>query len=219
MRPALPLIAIVLLALPGVATAKRPPEGFAPAQPQPVLPPAAATGGIFNVNMGYAALVEGNRAKRVGDPLTILLVEQTTTSKSVGTKTDRSGGASITPPSEGALSFASPNALKASSQSSFKGAGNSAQTNSLGGEVGVTIAEVRPNGTALVRGEKRMLLSQGNEWVQFSGIVRLADVDQQNRVRSNQVSDMRIEYTGNGAIQRAGREGWLSHLFNVVSPF
>jgi flagellar L-ring protein precursor FlgH len=219
MRTTPPLIALALLALPGVAAAKRPPEGFAPALAQPALPPPVANGSIFNVNNGYAALVEGSRAKRVGDPLTILLVEQTTTAKTVGTSTDRSGGASITPPSEGALSFASPNALKASSQSSFKGAGNSTQTNSLGGVVGVTIAEVRPNGTALVRGEKRMLLSQGNEWVQFSGIVRLADVDEQNRIRSNQVSDMRIEYTGNGAIQRAGREGWLSHLFNVVSPF
>jgi flagellar L-ring protein precursor FlgH len=219
MRTTTALVALVLLALPGVAAAKRPPEGFAPALPQPAPPPPMANGSIFNAGLGYAALVEGTRAKRVGDPLTILLVEQTTTSKSVGTKTDRSGGASITPPSEGALSFASPDALKASSQSSFKGQGNSSQTNSLGGEVGVTIAEVRPNGTALVRGEKRMLLSQGNEWVQFSGIVRLADVDQQNRIRSNQVSDMRIEYTGNGAIQRAGREGWLSHLFNVVSPF
>ena len=213
------LLALALLALPGIALAKRPPEGFAPALPRPVAPPPAASGSIFNVNAGYAALVEGTRAKMVGDPLTIVLAEQITTSKSVGTKTDRGGGASITPPSEGPLAFASPEALKASSQSSFKGQGNSSQTNSLAGEVGVTIAEVRPNGTALVRGEKRLLLSQGNEWVQFSGIVRLADIDQQNRVRSTQVSDMRIEYTGNGAIQRAGREGWLSHVFNLVSPF
>lgn len=223
MRTITSLIALALIVAPGVAPgiawAKKPPAGFAPTLPQPVPPPPAASGSIFNVNAGYAALVEGNRAKMVGDPLTILLVEQTTTSKTVGTKTDRSGGASITPPSEGLLSFASPAALNASSQSSFKGQGNTTQTNSLVGEVGVTIVEVRPNGTALVRGEKRMMLSQGNEWVQFSGIVRLADVDAQNRVRSTQVSDMRVEYTGNGSIQRAGREGWLSRVFNIISPF
>jgi flagellar L-ring protein FlgH len=219
MRTATSLLALVLFAMPGVATAKRPPTGFAPMLPAPAAPLPASSGSIFNVHAGYASLVEGNRAKMVGDTLTILLVEQTTTSKTVGTKTDRSGGISLTPPSEGPLAFASPEALKASGQSSFKGQGNTTQTNSLAGEVGVTIVEVRPNGTALVRGEKRMLLSQGNEWVQFSGIVRLADVDTQNRIRSNQVADARIEYTGNGSIQRAGREGWLSRVFNIVSPF
>jgi flagellar L-ring protein precursor FlgH len=219
MRTTTSLAALALVLSPGIAVAKKPPQGFAPALPQPVAPAPGSNGSIFNVNAGYAGLVEGTRAKMVGDMLTILLVEQTTTSKTVGTKTDRGGNASITPPSEGPFAFASPEALKAASQSSFKGQGNTTQTNSLVGEVGVTIVEVRPNGTALVRGEKRMLLSQGNEWVQVSGIVRLADVDQQNRIRSNQVADARIEYTGNGSIQRAGREGWFSRLFNIVSPF
>ena len=74
----------------------------------------------------------------------------------------------------------------------------------------VTIAEVRANGTALVRGEKRMMLSQGHEWIQFSGIVRLADIDQNNRIASTRVADARIEYAGKGALQRASRQGWLS---------
>lgn len=200
------------------AMAKKPPKGFEPT-PAPIVQPRPADGSIFNVNMGYGALVEGNRARRVGDPLTILLIERTTTSKTVGTKTDRDGSASITPPTAGPLDFLNPNALKAASQSNFKGSGNTSQTSSLNGTVSVTIAEVRPNGTALVRGEKRMLLSQGDEWIQFSGIVRLADVDENNTVPSSRVADARSEYSGRGSIQRAGREGWLSRFFNMVSPF
>jgi flagellar L-ring protein precursor FlgH len=200
------------------AMAKKPPKGFEPT-PAPVIQPRAADGSIFNVNMGYGGLVEGTRARRVGDPLTILLVERTTTSKTVGTKTDRDGNASITPPTAGPLKFLDPNALKAASQSSFKGNGNTSQTSSMNGTVAVTIAEVRPNGTALVRGEKRMLLSQGDEWIQFSGIVRLADIDEDNSILSSRVADARSEYSGRGSIQRAGREGWLSKFFNMVSPF
>jgi flagellar L-ring protein precursor FlgH len=64
-----------------------------------------------------------------------------------------------------------------------------------------------------------LLLSQGQEWVQFSGIVRLGDIDQNNSLVSTQVADARIEYAGNGAIQRASREGWLSKFFNILSPF
>ena len=215
------LIGAALLALNAAGPAwagRKPPVGFGATLPQQPAP-RPADGAIFNASAGYAGLVEGRRAHAVGDPLTIVLVEQMTTSKSASSKTDRAGSANIVPPSAGPLSFLDPNALKASAGSSFNGKGNAAQTNSLGGSLSVTIAEVRPNGTALVRGEKRLLLSQGQEWVQFSGIVRLGDIDQNNSLVSTQVADARIEYAGNGAIQRASREGWLSKFFNILSPF
>ena len=200
--------------------AAKPRPGFEPTLPAPPPPaPRVADGSIFNVSTGYAPLHEGHRARAVGDPVTILLVETTTTSKSAGSKTQRGGGASITPPTAGPLSFLNPDALKASSQSSFNGQGNATQTSTLAGELSVTIAEVRPNGTALLRGEKRLLLSQGQEWIQFAGIVRLTDIDVDNRVASSRVADARIEYAGNGSIARAGREGWLSKFFNIISPF
>jgi flagellar L-ring protein precursor FlgH len=203
---------------PALAKAK-PPAGFEPAFPSASAPARIADGSIFNAAAGYAPLTDGLRARLVGDPLTIVLVESTTTAKSAGSKTQRSGGFGVTPPTSGPLSFLNPNALKASGNSSFNGQGNAAQTSSLSGEVSVTIAEVRANGTALVRGEKRLLLSQGQEWIQFSGIVRLADLDGDNHIASTRVADARIEYAGNGAVQRASREGWLSKFFNMISPF
>ena len=83
----------------------------------------------------------------------------------------------------------------------------------------MTIAEVRPNGTALVRGEKVMNFSQGEEWVQLSGIIRLSDIDADNRIASIRVADAQIAYSGKGAVQRAGKPGWLSRFFSIVSPF
>lgn len=216
-RLILPCCLLAAIATPAAAK-NRPPEGFAAALPTPA-PAPQATGAIFNAGTGYAGLVEGLRARAVGDPLTILLVEQTTTSKSAGSKTSKDGGFSIVPPTAGPLSFLDPNALKASGNSSFNGTGNATQTSALSGALAVTIAEVRPNGTALVKGEKRLLLSQGQEWVQFSGIVRLADVSANNTVTSTQVADARIEYAGNGSIQRASRPGWLSRFFAAISPF
>jgi len=202
---------------PAFARKPRPPSGFEATLPV-ASAPRPANGSIFNAQAGYASLYEGNRARMVGDPLTIILVESTTASKSVGSKSQKSGGISLTPPSAGPLSI-NPDALKASNDSSFNGQGNASQTSTLSTSLSVTIAEVRSNGTALVRGEKRMLLSQGNEWVQFSGIVRLADLDQDNRITSNRVADARIEYSGKGALQRASRQGWLGQFFNMISPF
>ena len=214
------IVLLVLALAPAPAHAKKPPEGFAPALP-PVaaLPQAFADGAIFHVGAGYAALVEGSRARHVGDPITVLLVESTSTAKTAGSKTQKSGSFNVIPPTAGPLGFLNPNALNASGGSSFNGTGNTTQTSSLSGSVAVTIAEVRANGTALVKGEKRLLLGQGQEWVQLSGIVRLSDLDEQSRISSAQIADARIEYTGNGAVNRAAKEGWLSKFFNIVSPF
>ncbi|MFN4112563.1 MAG: flagellar basal body L-ring protein FlgH [Sphingomonadaceae bacterium] len=197
-----------------------PHPGFAP--PEPVLvapPPPQANGAIFQAASGYAALHEGQRARRVGDLVTVVLVESIGTTKSTSAQTAKGGSAGITPPTAGPLSFLNPEALKAAASASFKGGGSASQRSTLNGAIAVTIAEVRPNGTALVTGERHMSLSQGKEWVQFAGIVRLADIDGDNRVLSTQVADARINYSGQGAIQQASKPGWLSRFFNLISPF
>jgi flagellar L-ring protein precursor FlgH len=205
--------------MPQPAVAKKPPPGFAPTLP--LLGPPARTpdGSIFNVNASYAPLIEGARAHAVGDLINVTLAETTSTSKTAAAKTQRTGGASITPPAAGIFAF-NPNALNASGQSSFNGQGNATQTSAFTGTIAVTVAEVRPNGTLLVRGEKRMMLSQGEEWIQISGIVRVADINPDtNSVLSSQLADANIVYSGNGSVQRAATEGWLLKLFNIVSPF
>lgn len=221
-RPALDCFAALamtnLVFVPSACAGPKPAPGFAATMPLPPPPPRAADGAIFNAADGYAALTQGHRAGKVGDPLTIALVERTTSTKAAGSKTERGGSIGVTPPT-GLLSVFSGAGLNASGDSSFKGDGNASQSNALSGEVTVTIVEVRPNGTALVRGEKHLMLSQGKEWIQLSGIVRLADIGADNRVASTRVADARIEYAGNGPVSRASREGWLSKFFSSISPF
>ena len=198
---------------------RKPKEDFSATLPAPA-PVAArpANGSIFQPNDGYAALYEGNRARRVGDPLTIVLVERTSASKSAGTQLDSGGGFSITPPTAGPLSF-DPGATKLSGNRNFKGQGAADQANALSGEITVTVAEVYPNGTMLVQGQKRVTLNRGDEYIQIKGIIRIADIDANNRVASTRVADARISYTGKGDVARAARQGWLSRFFQVISPF
>jgi len=215
--PALLTAAMLAVAQPAKAR-NRPGPGFEAALPV-AQAPGQANGSILNLASGYAGLVEGARAHAVGDSLVIVLAEQLTTSKSAASKTAKSSSFSFTPPNKGPLSILSQNGINNSGASAFTGTGNASQSSTLGGEISVTIAQVRPNGTALVKGEKRLTLSQGQEWVQVSGIVRLADIDTTNRVQSGQVADARITYAGNGDVSRAAHQGWLTKFFNFVSPF
>lgn len=179
----------------------------------------ASQGAIFQVSQGYSGLVTGTRARALGDMVTIRLVENTTTSKSTSSQTQRSGSFGITPPTAGPLDFLNPNALNASGEGSFNGGGTAAQQSQLSGTVAVTIAAIYPNGTAEVVGEKQMSLSQGDEWVQFAGRIRLVDIDADNTLPSSRVANARVIYTGKGQVQQASRPGWLSRFFNAVSPF
>lgn len=201
---------------------KKPPEDFSAALPAelPAPLPVVATGSIFQVNDGYAALYEGSRARRVGDPLTIVLVERTVASKSASSKLDSAGGLGIAPPTTGILSkLFDANDATASGKRNFNGTGQADQSNTLSGEVSVTVAKVFPNGTMLVQGQKRVTLNRGDEFVQIKGLIRVADIDANNRVASTRVADAQIAYTGKGDVARASRQGWLSRFFSVVSPF
>lgn len=197
------------------------PSGFAATLPPP--PPVEqiiepANGAIFSTYAGYSPLHYGQRASRVGDLVTVVLTENTRSSKDTSGSSDRDGSINITPPSIGPFSF-DPGNLNSGATASFSGSGDASQNNSLNGTITVTIAEVLPNGVARVRGEKLMTFSQGDEWVQLAGLVRLNDIGQDNRVPSTRLADARITYSGNGHMQRASRPGWLARFFNVVSPF
>ena len=218
----LALLTIALVATPADAKLfgkKQPPEDFSVVRAPIAAPAPVANGSIFQVADGYSALYEGWRARRVGDPLTIVLVERTAASKSSTSKLDSGGGASITPPSTGPLSLFDKTDASLSGSRNFNGKGSADQSNSLSGEVSVTVAEVYPNGTMLVQGQKRVTLNRGDEFVRIKGIVRMADVSAENRVLSTRVADAQISYTGKGDVARASRQGWLGRFFSVVSPF
>ncbi|MFL9840138.1 flagellar basal body L-ring protein FlgH [Sphingomonas sp. ST-64] len=213
------LVAIVAIAAPAHAGKKRPKEDFTATLPVPVAVPPPANGSIFQASEGYAALYEGTRARRVGDPVTIVLVERTSASKSAGTNLDSGGGFSITPPTTGALNLFNQSDASISGKRGFKGTGAADQSNALSGEVSVTVAAVLPNGTMLVQGQKRVTLNRGDEFIQIKGLIRPTDIDANNRIASTRVADAQIAYTGKGDVARAARQGWLSRFFQVISPF
>ena len=197
-----------------------PPPEYRVTMPIAVAPaPAPANGAIFQASSGYAGLYEGSRARAVGDPLTIVLVERTSASKSAGTKLDSGGGFGITPPTTGALNLFNKTDASLSGNRNFGGVGSTDQSNALSGEVSVTVAEVLPNGTMIVQGQKTVTLNRGDEFIQIRGIVRTADISADNRVLSTRVADAVIAYTGRGDVARASRQGWLSRFFSVISPF
>ena len=155
----------------------------------------------------------------MGDLITITLVERTLAQKTASQTTGHAGGISISPPATGPLDFIKKTDLSVSGNQTFDGKGQAAQSNTLQGEITVTVAEVYPNGTMRVAGEKTVTLNRGDEFVRITGLVRTADIAQDNRILSTRVADAKITYTGKGEMARAAGQGWLSRFFSRVTPF
>ncbi len=226
-------MAAALSVLAGCNTAPKRDPAFAAARPVMPLPEPQGTGAIYHSGQGITWF-EDIRARRVGDLLTIKLVEKTDASKKASTSAARDATTEIdnptlfgtTPrfdlPSWFPLDSTNDNNLRfnLSGESDFEGEGESSQSNKLTGDVTVTVTEVLPNGYLVVKGEKRIGINQGNEYIKLSGIVRPYDLDSSNTVSSTKVGDVTIVYVGDGAVAESNTAGWLSRFFiSALFPF
>ncbi|WP_448102243.1 flagellar basal body L-ring protein FlgH [Luteibacter jiangsuensis] len=209
--------ALPLLALGGCAMVPPTPKPMYTAT-LPVEPAAQpqATGSIY-ADQQSMELFADPRAHRIGDILTITLVEATQASKKAATSTSKKNGNNIASPTllgQG-LRIGGKTADSAlSSNNAFDGDGSSSQSNQLTGEITVTVAQRLSNGALVVRGEKWLTINQGEELVRISGIVRPQDIGNDNIVPSSRVADARIEYVGKGTLADSNTRGWLSRFFD-----
>lgn len=217
------MLAAVMALLQACAVAPKEQLSYAPTRPQPEMLPPATEGAIFQSGQEIS-LFQDAKAGRVGDIITVVLVEQTSASKKADTNTSKTQDTQLDNPTilGAPLSFNMPGGsgrdgnlgTTLSGSRDFAGAGDSSQSNTLSGNVTVTVAEVLSNGNLLVKGEKRMTINQGDEFIQFSGIVRPADIGPDNTVLSTLVADAKISYTGRGTLADANSTGWLARFFN-----
>lgn len=227
------LVLLALHALVGCATTPPPKDGYRPTLPRTYISEESKDGSIYQAARDVR-LFEDVKARRIGDIITVVLQESTSASKSAKTTTDKSQDTTIASPTilGASPTFNAPgilpldsnrnNTLAAnlSSANKFDGEGDSSQSNSLRGDITVTIADVLPNGNLVIRGEKWLTLNKGEEFIQISGIVRPQDVSTLNTVLSTQIADARITYSGKGFLADSNEMGWLAKFFNSpIWPF
>ncbi len=194
-------------------------------QAAPAMQPVANTGGSIYANASAGGtrtmrLFQDNKAREVGDILTIVLVERTTSTTRAQTAVTKDSGIGISAPVIGGVPTTingQPLSAEVEGSRSFAGGGDSQQSNRLDGTVTVTVVQELGNGNLLVSGEKKVRLNQGDEIVQVQGIVRTSDIGADNRIPSDRVADAKIVYGGRGTLARSNAMGWLGRFFNSAA--
>ncbi|RYY04142.1 MAG: flagellar basal body L-ring protein FlgH [Gammaproteobacteria bacterium] len=215
------IAAVCAVILSGCMTNDKPKPGdpyYAPTISAAQAMPQRTDGSLYQDSYGLS-LFGDRKAHFIGDVITITLSENTVSKKSsnVSVKKDSSqvfnGGAGTllgTNPTLGNLSLDT----NIAQNRKFGGNAGADQSNSLQGNITVTVAEIMPNGNLIVRGEKWMTLNSGDEFIRISGIVRPDDVAPDNTVVSTRLANAKISYSGTGSLAESQNMGWLAKFFN-----
>jgi len=220
------LVAVCAIILSGCMTNSRPKPGdpyYAPTISSALALPQRTDGSLYQDTYGLS-LFGDRKAHFVGDIITITLSESTVSKKSsnVNVKKDNStvfnsGGTLLgNVPTLKGMGFET----NIAQNRKFGGNSGADQSNSLQGNITVTVAEIMPNGNLIVRGEKWMTLNSGDEFIRISGIVRADDVAPDNTVLSTRLANAKISYSGTGTLADSQNMGWISKFFNSpIWPF
>lgn len=207
------------LALSACVTYERPVPGdpyYAPTVTPAASLPQRTEGSLYQGSYGMA-LYTDRKALNVGDIITVTLAERTVSSKSSGVSVEKESELDFT---AGPLLGTTPSFRGSTLETNleqnraFNGDAGADQSNSLQGNITVTVAEVLPNGALVVRGEKWITINRGDEFIRISGIVRPDDVSPDNTVLSTRLADAQISYSGTGTLAESQTMGWLSRFFN-----
>jgi len=221
MKTALPALAVLASLLAGCASLQPPPVRPGPSDEAPNVARGGVrgtSGGVFAPDLNLS-LTSDSRAFRVGDIVTVNLLETTQASKKAGTSYSKNSTDNITAPSLLGKTF-NKGAVGLGAGNTFAGDATSTQQNALTGAITVVVQEVLPNGLLRVSGEKTLTLNQGEEFIRLRGYLRPADIDSDNQVSSQRIANARIAYSGQGTLADTQTAGWLSRFFNSpLMPF
>ncbi|WP_305906587.1 flagellar basal body L-ring protein FlgH [Methylomarinum sp. Ch1-1] len=217
------LFALSALLLVGCDTLPKRDPDFSPVQPADLRPPRQSNGAIYQ--SGYdMRLFENHAARRIGDILTVTLTERTRAQKISDLDASKDNSISVSAPtlwgvaSQALLGHDLETSMSSSHE--FIGEGEANQSNSLTGDISVTVVDVLPNGNLKIRGEKRVTMNDGSEYIRLSGIVRPQDISVGNTIPSTKVADPTIMYTGDGSVANSSKVGWFARFFlSPLFPF
>lgn len=201
--------------------------------PPPMMPaddmrnPARTTGSLFTAS--NTDLFTDLRASRVGDIVTVMIVENAKAKKKSDTKAEREGGVKAGIPyllgySMKDLPIVKSNAdaanlIEATFTTSHEAKGEIKKEDSMTASIGCTVMEVYPNGNLYIRGSREIQVNGETQYITLFGTVRKADVTSENTVTSVQLADARIHYTGRGVLADKQQPGWLARLLDHIWPF
>jgi flagellar L-ring protein FlgH len=194
-----------------------------------VVPAVLATSLWDESANGARSMYTDRSAFRVGDLVTIVVNQSTTAAKDQSTQTSKttsvadSLSAFIGPFMGGertAAELLRRNPHNAwSSADTFDGNGSVNNTETLTSTIQARVTDVMPNKVLRLEATRRVDIGGEKSDLVLSGFVRQEDLTTANTILSTQVADLQVKQVTNGEVSRSQKKGWLTRVWENISPF
>ena len=243
--------AVLLLLLSLAACAEFHMPGITPQPPPLPEPPALvpvtytpAEGSLWQGDASRRFLAFENRAKAVGDLVTVKIEEKAMAENEATTELDRKTSYEATLNSEislqtlvsrpilnilNFLGFTDQRSdkepsdelsiVEAETNSKFDGEGSMKREATFTTTVACLITEVTASVLLRIEGERHLRINNETEIIKVSGFVRPEDVRIDNTVPSILIASADIHYGGLGLNAEQQKPGWMARVFNALLPF
>ncbi len=190
-------------------------------------PQPAVEGSLWQDTGTMGELFINPKARRVGDIVTIKIVESSTGSNKATTSTGRDSSLSLGMTNLLGLEnnftsgqWANPfGKIAGSGTTKFSGTGGTSRSGDLNAYITTRVVGVLPSGNLAISGSRQIIVNNETQLIMVSGVIRSRDISSENVVLSTYISDAKIAYSGTGIVNEQQHKGWFSNLLDVVSPF
>ena len=194
-------------------------------------PPKPEEGSLWS-EVSEVSLFQDMKARKVGDIVTVRIVEDPEAELNANTKTSRSSSidasklklfgymkALAEKNSRLAQDPGTDNLFSASLGTAFDGKGSSDRDGHVKAYITAVVEKVLFNGNLYINGQREVRVNNETQYITLSGVVRPKDITSSNEVSSTYVADARITYSGSGPVADKQRPGWLGRVVDYVWPF
>ena len=180
---------------------------------------------------GSASVFSDPLAHNVGDTITIIVDLSNSITKDQNTKTAKTASVndqlnSLLYPPDGTnhgYSFYTYHGVTPqmnwSANQSFNGGGTVANTEADSTTIQARVVEVESNGVMRVAAVRLSKAGDEDTRMVLTGLIRPEDLNTDNSIASSRVADLQIVQKGKGTLSESQKKGWLTKLYEFLSPF
>ncbi|MDR4498614.1 MAG: flagellar basal body L-ring protein FlgH [Candidatus Scalindua sp.] len=179
-------------------------------------------------------LFDDNRAKRIGDIVTVIVIEETNIDNEENASTDNSNKFSgevnnnafldgvisgLTKGRNTRFDSRPANNVSGNLSTNFKGKGSYDSTRKINLSFTAMIVEVLDNGNLVLEGKRDVDVNKEKYNLKLTGIARPIDISPSNTILSSQMSNVNFGLEGKGWLTRSGKKGWFNRFQDIFWPF
>jgi flagellar L-ring protein FlgH len=184
---------------------------------------AGNPGSVWTPSSRLADAARDVRASQLDDLLTIVVSEQASAVTTGTTKTQRTSGVkSNIAAAAGITKVTGPlaNLAGINSDTQLAGQGTTSRSTTVGTVLTARVVHVMPNGALVVEAAKDIQINSERQTITVRGVVRPADIDATNSVRSDRLGQLEVRVNGKGVVGDAVRRPFfLYRLLLGLLPF